>query len=98
MFQGVNCDVNHDDCVGSPCQNNATCVDSVSDYSCVCGRGFIGDHCEINVDDCINVTCTNGGVCEDLIDGYSCDCQSGYEGWLVDLTHLASCSFMESFV
>ena len=34
------------ECVSSPCQNDATCEDSFNGYRCSCMPGYIGDHCE----------------------------------------------------
>lgn len=36
-----------DDCVSSRCFNDATCLDGVNQYSCVCRDGFTGNFCEI---------------------------------------------------
>ena len=38
-----------DDCVNNSCQNNATCVDHVSGYTCNCPAGFTGTYCEISM-------------------------------------------------
>ena len=35
-YAGVTCDYNVDDCLGSPCKNEASCVDGIDDYSCLC--------------------------------------------------------------
>ena len=35
-----------DDCSSSPCQNGGSCVDHVSNFSCVCSQGFTGLKCE----------------------------------------------------
>ena len=34
-----------DDCSPDPCQNNATCVDGVNDYTCNCTAGYDGKNC-----------------------------------------------------
>ena len=34
-----------DDCSPDPCQNNATCVDGVNDYTCNCTAGYYGKNC-----------------------------------------------------
>ena len=38
-----------DDCESGPCQNGATCVDGVADYSCECEEGWTGKDCEISM-------------------------------------------------
>ena len=35
-FTGSVCQYNIDDCDGSPCPDNTTCVDKVASYDCVC--------------------------------------------------------------
>lgn len=35
-----------DDCHNHICQNGASCVDGVNDYSCACMAGFTGSRCE----------------------------------------------------
>ena len=32
-----------DECSSNPCLNNATCVDYIAEYYCVCGSGWEGD-------------------------------------------------------
>ena len=34
-----------DDCDSNPCENNATCVDEVNDYTCNCTVGYFGKNC-----------------------------------------------------
>ena len=34
-----------DDCGENDCQNGATCVDGVNDYTCDCADGFEGEDC-----------------------------------------------------
>lgn len=36
------CEVNIDECISSPCLHNATCVDLLHGYECVCKLGFTG--------------------------------------------------------
>ena len=36
-----------DDCYPSPCENNGTCIDHVSNYTCSCVPGFQGKNCSI---------------------------------------------------
>ena len=46
-FSGTNCDVNVDECVGSPCLNGGTCMDGVNQYTCQCAQGFDGANCDV---------------------------------------------------
>lgn len=41
-FEGLNCEINFDDCSYGFCKNNSTCLDLVADYACVCPPGFMG--------------------------------------------------------
>ena len=36
-----------DDCADQPCQNGATCIDAVNDYTCNCVDGYTGKNCNI---------------------------------------------------
>ena len=69
-----------DDCVGDPCLNNATCVDGVASFSCVCQPGYEGADCGSDINECENVKCENGGTCTDGINMYLCTCVDGYTG------------------
>lgn len=42
VVAGPRCEVNIDECRSSPCLHNATCVDLVRGYGCVCSPGFTG--------------------------------------------------------
>ncbi|XP_067684044.1 fibropellin-1-like [Haliotis asinina] len=79
-WYGVNCEVNVDDCVSSPCQNGATCIDKHRGYICACPYGFTGERCETRINPCLSNPCSNGGLCEDTGRGYRCDCPIGWEG------------------
>lgn len=46
-WAGDLCDIDVDDCVGKPCQNNGTCVDRINGYECRCPSGYVGQRCEI---------------------------------------------------
>ena len=35
-----------DECQSDPCQNNATCIDQLNKFTCLCLNGFNGDLCE----------------------------------------------------
>ena len=42
----VRCAEDIDECVSSPCHNNATCVDLVDAYVCNCSANYTGVWCE----------------------------------------------------
>jgi len=70
LLPGMNCEINEDDCRGSPCQHGGTCIDHVAAYSCNCVAGFEGEHCEINIDECNSSPCQNNATCVDLVWAY----------------------------
>ena len=39
-----------DDCASNPCENNRTCIDLVSNYTCNCTQGYTGKNCSIGKD------------------------------------------------
>ena len=51
-FEGVNCEIDVDECASNPCQNDATClqrsqsdaydVTTADGYDCECAEGFTG--------------------------------------------------------
>lgn len=62
-----------------PCDNNATCIDQLKSYKCVCLPGFSDERCMTNIDDCAAKPCQHGS-CFDLVNSYRCECDEGYEG------------------
>lgn len=40
--QGVNCEMNFDDCASNPC-DDGICRDGINRYDCICKPGFTGD-------------------------------------------------------
>ena len=68
------------ECTGNPCQNNATCLDLIGSFECVCPPGWNGTLCEVEIMECNSNPCQNGGTCVDLIGSYECQCLPGYEG------------------
>ena len=34
-----------DECANNPCQNNGTCQDLLSNYTCICADGYSGPNC-----------------------------------------------------
>ena len=41
-FEGLTCQVNFDDCEDNDCENGATCVDGVNNYTCLCPPLYAG--------------------------------------------------------
>jgi hypothetical protein len=39
---GETCEKNQNECDSNPCYNNATCLDDINGYTCLCLPGYIG--------------------------------------------------------
>uniref|UniRef100_A0A803SUA7 EGF-like domain-containing protein n=1 Tax=Anolis carolinensis TaxID=28377 RepID=A0A803SUA7_ANOCA len=78
-FEGLNCEINFDDCSYHFCKNNSTCLDLVGDYACICPPGFTGNNCEIEVDECLSDPCHNGGTCVEHLNAFRCLCPHGFQ-------------------
>jgi hypothetical protein len=74
MKKGIN------ECHTNPCQNQGTCTDVPSGYTCSCVPGTSGKNCEVNFDECSENPCGVHGTCTDLINSYKCVCETGYFG------------------
>jgi len=74
MKKGIN------ECHTNPCQNQGTCTDVPSGYTCSCVPGSSGKNCEVNFDECSENPCGVHGTCTDLINSYKCVCETGYFG------------------
>lgn len=48
-FTGIDCDKNIDDCIANICENNASCIDNIGSYDCLCEDDYKGEYCEITV-------------------------------------------------
>lgn len=81
-FRGDQCEENIDDCPGNLCQNGATCMDRVNEYSCLCPPSYTGTQCELDVDECSvrPSLCHNGATCTNSPGSYSCICVNGWTG------------------
>ena len=86
VFPGTDCEFNIDDCVGNPCQNEASCEDGVNTYTCHCKPGYDGENCEVDIDDCESTPCLNGGQCDDGVNMFTCNCDdTGFTGLTCEL-------------
>jgi Notch-like protein len=68
-FMGIHCEVNINECLSMPCENNSTCEDITAGYVCYCTPGWQGQNCQDNIDDCASEPCLNGADCMDLHNG-----------------------------
>ncbi|RXN08663.1 crumbs -like protein [Labeo rohita] len=85
MFKwGIFCSGSSDMCASSPCQNGATCVDTMDDYVCLCSREgvrYTGRDCAELYNACVFAEC-EGCVTELGTESYTCPeniskCESG---------------------
>ncbi|XP_078687088.1 uncharacterized protein LOC144919502 [Branchiostoma floridae x Branchiostoma belcheri] len=83
--------VDIDECLSTPCKNNATCSNLENAYSCACVPGFTGTDCDEEVNECDSDPCRNGGSCSDGVDDYTCSCLPGWTGEICE-TDIDECS------
>uniref|UniRef100_G1NM73 EGF-like domain-containing protein n=1 Tax=Meleagris gallopavo TaxID=9103 RepID=G1NM73_MELGA len=84
-YEGTYCEVNSNECMSHPCQNEGLCVDGVNSYRCSCQHGFTGTLCEVEINECLSRPCKNSGTCLDLINRFLCNCTPGYYGSLCEI-------------
>ena len=48
-FNGVNCQLEINECLSNPCKSNATCIDQINGYQCNCPTGFTSFDCSISL-------------------------------------------------
>ncbi|XP_029940858.1 protein crumbs homolog 2a [Salarias fasciatus] len=83
MFKwGLLCTATADRCLSAPCQNAATCVDTMDDYACICARDgvrYMGKNCDQLYDACVFAPCE---VCSSVpgTTEYRCVCPDGLTG------------------
>ena len=53
-----------DDCASNPCENNGTCIDLVSNYTCNCTQGYTGKNCNIGKDRLSKLSTLNLNYCK----------------------------------
>ena len=49
---GTLCEINFDDCYSNPCQGQATCVDGLQAFTCICPPWSTGETCSTLIGDC----------------------------------------------
>ncbi|KAK5607475.1 hypothetical protein CRENBAI_021223 [Crenichthys baileyi] len=83
MFKwGTLCSATSEKCLSAPCQNGATCVDTMDDYACICAREsvlYMGKNCDELYDGCFLVPCQD---CISILGTmeYHCICPDGLTG------------------
>lgn len=66
-------------CAGNPCKSNATCINNISSFTCICPSGYGGSLCQHNLNNCQNAPCLNRGMCEEQTG--LCNCSgTGFQG------------------
>lgn len=88
---GMHCEVDINECDSSPCQNGATCQDSVNYYRCHCPAPELGQEpwggrdCEVRLVGCRQHQCQHNAGCVPMMSdggehGYTCVCPPGWAG------------------
>ncbi len=77
---GQICQTNINECASQPCQNGATCYDTINGYSCYCPPGYNGLFCEIQTNDCSSSPCVTGQCVTLRPFGFTCVCPPGRTG------------------
>ena len=86
-FEGKNCQVDINECEIQPCANNASCMDMINGFKCICEPGWTGTTCKVDIDECAGQPCGNFGQCVDLVNGYECECDEGRDGVNCEIDH-----------
>jgi hypothetical protein len=45
-YEGYNCEIEVNACLPNPCQNNATCINHHTNFSCICIENYSGRYCQ----------------------------------------------------
>lgn len=62
------CNINIDECAGSPCHNGGTCEDGINSFTCRCPEGYHDPTCLSEVNECSSNPCIHGS-CQDSLNG-----------------------------
>ncbi|UJR35334.1 hypothetical protein I4U23_028095, partial [Adineta vaga] len=89
-YTGVRCEVQINKCASNPCQSNATCIDGLDRFVCLCPAWFSGITCTEQINPCLNSkTCANNATCLVNYDvkphGYTCQCLPGFTGDMCEI-------------
>ncbi|CAJ0968687.1 unnamed protein product, partial [Ranitomeya imitator] len=79
---GIQCDDINECETKNICSPNATCTNTIGNYTCACNDGFSGNgtHCE-DIDECeTNNICSPYATCTNTIGNYTCTCNHGFSG------------------
>ena len=77
---GERFDLSINECASNPCNNGATCLDYVNDFTCFCQPGWTGKTCNVDINECSSNPCKNEGQCVNELNGYSCKCNIAFRG------------------
>ena len=83
----MNCENDINECISSPCQNGAMCLQpQLNMYKCECMPGFTGVNCEMTGDPCASIPCKNNGLCViEGVNSFRCVCPVQFTGVYCDL-------------
>ena len=91
-YTGDRCQIDINECDPNPCQNGASCVDGIADYTCICPvnshesnpvAGWTGKNCTDDVNECdsfITNDCAFGtSTCTNTQGDFTCTCNAEYD-------------------
>jgi hypothetical protein len=92
-YTGTLCNQLKDSCAILPCSNGGTCINMVTDYSCLCVPGYTNKNCTSQINNCVlSYVCLNGGTCVNQVNSYTCTCPIGFTGSKCDLNSTLNAS------
>ncbi|XP_053472858.1 milk fat globule EGF and factor V/VIII domain containing a [Ictalurus furcatus] len=95
-FEGVNCQINVNDCDNQPCKNGGVCRDLDGDYTCQCPSPYVGKQCQLS---CISLLgMEEGGIVESQISASSVHFGIlGLQRWGPELARLNNQGFVNAW-
>ncbi|GFR89190.1 neurogenic locus notch homolog protein 1 [Elysia marginata] len=89
--QGIACNIDINECDSNPCSSQATCVEGINFYTCICPAGFEGPSCSVDIDECASNPCLHGGTChQGQPSTFNCSCPPGVIGELCEVVATAT--------